>query len=396
MPQLVAFSLLAAILYLGDVVTTRTRSWLPSVFVCAVLFLLGYWTFFPQDIVAIAGFQTPIVYLAIFLLITNMGTLLSFAELTQQWKTVVVALSGIAGILATLFTVGLLVLDWQTVVVAAPPLVGGIVSSLIMSQAAAEAGLTSLSVLAILIYVMQGFVGYPLTAIMLKREGSRVLALHRAGDWQGRAPEPSVADIESSAPPRLFSAMPPAYNSYYFKFLRLGLVALLAWGASELIKPVFEISPFVLCLIFGVIAASLGFLEREPLRSGNAFGFTILILMVFIFDGLKRATPEMLMHLAVPMAGTIVIGIIGMYIFSFIAGRILGLTPAMAFACSLTALYGFPADYVITNEVVNTLTDDPQERETLSAHMLPPMLVAGFVTVTMVSVVIAGVFAGFL
>lgn len=177
MPQLIAFSLLAAILYIGDVLSTRTKSWLPSVFVCAVLFLLGYWTFFPADIVAIAGFQTPIVYLAIFLLITNMGTLLSVRELIAQWKTVVVALSGIAGIVVLLFTVGLLVLDWETVVVGAPPLVGGVVSSLIMSQAAAEAGLTSLSVLAILIYVMQGFVGYPLTAIMLKREGNTVLRL---------------------------------------------------------------------------------------------------------------------------------------------------------------------------------------------------------------------------
>ena len=185
MPQLVAFSLLVSILYIGDVLSTRTKSWLPSVFVCAVLFLLGYWTFFPADIVAIAGFQTPIVYLAIFLLITNMGTLLSVRELVGQWKTVVVSLSGIAGIVALLFTVGLLVLDWETVVVGAPPLVGGVVSSLIMSQAAAEAGLTSLSVLAILIYVMQGFVGYPLTAIMLKREGNHVLRRHRAGDWHG-------------------------------------------------------------------------------------------------------------------------------------------------------------------------------------------------------------------
>ena len=66
----------------------------------------------------------------------------------------------------------------------------------------------------------------------------------------------------------------------------------------------------------------------------------------------------------------------------------------MAFACSLTALYGFPADYVITNEVVNTLTDDEKERAALSAHMMPSMLVAGFVTVTMVSVVIAGIFTG--
>jgi len=150
----------------------------------------------------------------------------------------------------------------------------------------------------------------------------------------------------------------------------------------------------VLCLVFGVIATSVGFLEREPLRKANAFGFTVLILMVFIFDGLKRATPEMLGQLAVPLVTIIAIGLVGMYIASWIVGRLLGITPAMAFACSLTALYGFPADYIITKDVIDTLTDDAAEREALTAHLLPPMLVAGFVTVTMVSVVLAGLFVG--
>lgn len=46
-----------------------------------------------------------------------------------------------------------------------------------MSEAAQSAGLASLSVLAILIYVIQGFAGYPLTSIVLKRrkaEASRI------------------------------------------------------------------------------------------------------------------------------------------------------------------------------------------------------------------------------
>jgi hypothetical protein len=392
MPQLLAFSILALILWVGDLVSVRTRSWLPSVFICALLFLFGYWTFFPQDIVQIAGFQTPIVYLAMYLLITNMGTLLSFSELTRQWRTVVVALSGIAGIVALLFTAGLLVLDYQTVVIATPPLVGGIVASLIMSQAATDAGLHALSVLAVLVYVMQGFAGYPLTAIMLKREGRRVLALHRQGEWQHVAP--THAGTVDAGGARLFRTMPVEYQTPYFTFLRLGIVAFAAWGLAQLLTPVVTISPFVLCLVFGVIATSVGFLEREPLRKANGFGLTVLILMVFIFDGLKRATPEMLTQLAGPLVAIIGVGLVGMYLASFVTGRLLGMTPAMAYACSLTALYGFPADYIITNDVIRALSQDEGERAILTDHLLPPMLVAGFVTVTMVSVVLAGIFVG--
>lgn len=393
MPQLAAFSILTLILFIGDLAATSTKSKLPSIFVCAILFLIGYWTFFPQDIVGQAGFGMPVVYLAMYLLVTNMGTLLSFGELKRQWRTVIVAFLGIVGIAAALFTVGRLFLDYKTVIVVTPPLTGGVISSLIMSQAAAHAGLQSLSVLAILVYVMQGFFGYPLTSFMLQREGRRVLGLYRAGNWVPAENGAPGANETVANRPRLFAGLPEEYDTVYFKLFRLGFVAFLAWGASDLLKPFVTISPFVLCLVAGVLASSAGFLERQPLRMANSFGFVIMVLMLFILGGLHRATPDMLMKLAGPMFGAIIIGLIGMYIFSFIAARFLGMTTSMAFACSLTALYGFPADYVITNEVAANLGQTDEERDVLIAHMLPPMLVAGFVTVTIVSVLLAGVFA---
>ncbi|EOL40044.1 hypothetical protein WME_00240 [Enterococcus faecalis EnGen0362] len=172
MSQMFAFSLLMVILYIGDVVSIKTKAWIPSVFVCGVLFILGYWTIFPQNIVEVAGIPTVVATLLMYLLITNMGTLLSVKELVNQWKTIVIALSGILGIIALLLAVGTFVFDLKTVLVAIPPLVGGLVSSLVMSEAAQSAGLASLSVLAILIYVIQGFAGYPLTSIVLKKKES--------------------------------------------------------------------------------------------------------------------------------------------------------------------------------------------------------------------------------
>lgn len=104
----------------------------------------------------------------------------------------------------------------------------------------------------------------------------------------------------------------------------------------------------------------------------------------------------MMLEIIYPLAGTIILGVIGMYVFSFIAGKLLKVSKEMAFAVSLTALYGFPADYIITNEVIKALTEDEKEREMLTSNMLPPMLVGGFITVTIVSVVLAGIFVGLL
>ncbi|MEH7443603.1 hypothetical protein V7201_14930 [Bacillus sp. JJ1122] len=397
MSQMLALVIVVFILLVGDLVAVRTKAWIPSMFISAVLFLIGYWTFFPKEIVALAGVPSAVAVMMMYLLITNMGTLLSLKELKNQWKTIVIALSGILGIIAVLLSVGTLIFGFQTMVVAIPPLVGGVVSALIMSEGAKEAGLASLSVFAIVIYVMQGFAGYPLTSLVLKKEGKRLLQQYREGGLTAANDE--VAAAVESAPVvelKLFKNLPEKYNTDFFKFFRLSLVAFLAYQISTLLSPVVSISPFVLCLLFGVIATSAGFLEKQALQKANGFGIAILVLMLFIFDGLKQATPGMLLEIIVPLIGTIILGVIGMYIFSFIAGKILKVSKEMAFAVSLTALYGFPADYIITNEVIKSLTDDEKEREALTSHMLPPMLVGGFVTVTIVSVVLAGIFVGLL
>lgn len=124
MSQMLALFIIVLILYIGDAIAVRTKAWIPSVFVCAVLFLFGYWTFFPKDIVSIAGIPQVVAVMLMYLLITNMGTLLSLKELLRQWKTILISLSGILGIIIFIFAVGMVLFDLNTILVAIPPLVG--------------------------------------------------------------------------------------------------------------------------------------------------------------------------------------------------------------------------------------------------------------------------------
>ncbi|MFZ0443105.1 MAG: hypothetical protein WAM95_00320 [Bacillus sp. (in: firmicutes)] len=398
MSQMLALVILLFILFIGDFVSVKTKAWVPSVFVCAVLFLIGYWTFFPQDIVAVAGIPSVVAVMMMYLLIVNMGTLLSVKQLIAQWKTIVIALSGILGIIVILFGIGSFIFDLQTMIVAIPPLVGGLVSALIMSEGAANAGLTSLSVFAIVIYVMQGFAGYPLTSIVLKKEGKKLLEQYRNGELTVKkdANAEVAATLETAPKLKFIEKIPEKYNTEYFKLFRLAIVGYLAYLVSTLLAPIVQINALVLCLLFGVIAKSIGFLESQALQKANGFGLAIMALMLFIFDGLKNATPGMMMEIITPLVVSIILAVIGMYIFSLLAGKLLKVSKNMAFAVSLTALYGFPADYIITNEVIKSLTKDEKEREVLTSHMMPPMLVGGFISVTIVSVVLAGIFVSFL
>ncbi|WP_432407584.1 hypothetical protein [Wukongibacter sp. M2B1] len=396
MSLLMAFSIVLVILSIGDIVSTKSKAFIPSVFIAALLFLFGFWTFLPKDVVSLAGFQKPIIYLSMYLLITHMGTMLTIRELISQWKTITIALVGIVGICLLTLTIGRALFGWETAVIATPPLTGGIMAAIIMSETATSLGMEDLAVLAIITYVMQGFVGYPLTAIMLKKEGKRLLNGFRSGELKPSTSHEAASAEEITTKKKLIPALPEKYLTTYIILAKLGLTAWAAVGFSSLIKPMVDISPFVMCLFFGVLAQELGFLEQRPLNLSSSFGILIAGLMAFVFDSLAKATPEMLGKIAFPLAGIIVIGVSGMCILSMLIGKRLGYTKEMSFAIALTALYGFPPNYILTEEAAKALAETEEENKFLMDEMLPKMLVGGFTTVTIVSVIIAGIFTSLL
>ena len=322
-------------------------------------------------------------------------------ELAQQWRTVIISLAGIGGILLMLLTVGRLVLGYETVVVGAPPLTGGVVAALVMQGAAEAKGLTELAVLAILVFVAQGFVGYPITAVLLKREGQRLLTEYRQGTVPAAA-SVAAAQTETAVIEKkpLIPPVPEKYNSTYLILLKLAVVAILADRFAKMVNTGLAsmgtdvtLHALVVCLIFGVIFTQIGFLDRNALNKANSFGWLMTILMAFIFDGLRQATPQMLMQVAGSLIGVIAIGVVGLLIVSFIVGKLLKESAPMSLSIALNALYGFPPNFILTNDAIKAVTDDPAEREHLTGQMMPKMLVGGFTTVTIASVIIGGIFA---
>ncbi len=382
---------------LGDVVSLKTKAFVPSVFVAAVLFLFGFWIVFPKDMITVATLGQPVAGLTMYLLITHMGTLMNVKELIAQWKTVVIALAGIVGIIVLLMTVGVVVLGKQTAVVGAPPLTGGIVAAILMKEAAESIGKTDLAVVAILVYVVQGFVGYPLTAVMLKKEGKRLLDGLRNGHRES-IPGKDVGEENKKT---LIPQMPEKFNTTYMVLLKTAFVAWLADIFTKMLNVgVFHnpkaLSPMVTCLVFGVIAAEIGLLDRKPLDKAGSFGWMMTVLMAFIFEGLSNATPQMLSKVAGPLVGIVVIGVIGLLIMSFLLGKLLKESKYMSVSIALNALYGFPPNFILTTEAINSITEDEEEREYLTEIMMPKMLIGGFTSVTIASVIIGGIFAGML
>lgn len=395
MSNIVAFLTLAIVYYIGEFVGTKTKAWIPSVFVTATLFLIGYWTFFPKDIVVLAGMGPPLGgLLAIMLCITHMGTIISIKQLVEQWKVIVITLAGLVGMVALAWFICIPLVGKEYVIAGLPPLTGGIVAATMMNQAALEKGLMSAAVLAIAMYAIQGFVGYPLTAIMLKKEGRKLLADYRAGKVSLATTAGTVDEdagnmkVEVNERKKLIPQMPEKYSSTAFILLKMMFSAYL----SSVLAKWTGLNQAVWALILGIVLTEIGFLDRDSLNKAKSYGFLMFVLMIFVFAGLKDATPQMLAEAIGPMIAIIIVGVIGMGILSIVAGKILGVSWNMAFAVSLTALYGFPPNYILTEESVKALAETPEEHKFLMGRMLPMMIVGGFITVTITSVIIAGLF----
>ena len=399
---MLAFVFCAICYIAGEYVSNATKAWIPSVFVTAALMLVGYWTIFPNALVADSNLIPFGSSIAMYLIVTHMGTVISFKQLFAQWKTIVVCLAGLAGMAVLALVVCPMFIEREFVVTGLPPLTGGLVAATIMSDAAKEKGLAEAAVFAISMYCIQGFAGYPLTSICLKIEGKKMLAQYRTGKLTtaatGKIDEVNGKIVSEEVPrKKLIPALPAKWNSQVVMLGKLGLVCWLATLMAKIPVPVIgNISGLVWGLILGIIFTSIGSLDENILTKANSYGIVMFALLMYMFNGLKDCTPEMLSNILFPMIALIVVGIIGMAIVVIVAAKILKLSFPMAMATALTALYGFPANAIITETTCNNLTDDADERAYLMGQMFAPMIVGGFTTVTITSVIIAGIFVGLL
>ena len=398
-----AFVICAAVYLIGEAVSNVTKAWIPSVFVTAAVILVGYWTGLPQTFISDSMLIPFGSTIGMYLILVHMGTVISIKQLLEQWKTIVVCLAGLAGMCALCLVICPMIMDRSFVVAGLPPLTGGIVAATTMMKAAQDAGLAEAAVFAIVMYCMQGFAGYPLTAVCLQLERKKLLKDYRAGGVKvekvsNEVDEDSGNLVVAPSKKKLIPALPAKWNTAVMILGKMGIVVWLASMLGAWVVPIInmKISGAIWALLLGILFTSIGFLDENALNKSSSYGIIMFALMMYIFDGLKDCTPEMLGSIILPMIELIVIGVAGMAALCFIASKILKTSFLMAFATALTALYGFPPNAVITENTCTALAESAEEKEFLMSKMFAPMIVGGFTTVTITSVIIAGVFAGML
>lgn len=391
MQFIISFLVVMLFLMLGEWVSSLTHTYIPSVFMTAVLFVLGYWTFLPKDVVTTASFGTNFSTICVGLLLVHLGTLMSLKKLLEQWRAVCIALLGVCGTLILTLTIGTLIFDWHTVVAAIPPLTGGLVSALLMTDGLKAQGIQTLVALPVSMFIFHSLFGYPLISWLLKKEGGRLVNEYQKQPVKQTAPTGLDNDSNEN---NLFKKMPAKYQTSAFILVKVALIAALSSGLSIALKTYLHIdlNSNVICLIFGVLAHQVGFLESDVLTKAGVYNWLMYGLLAYIFAQLSLTTPHQMGTIIVQIIVLIMLGLLGMFIASSLLAKPFKMTWQMAYACSLTSLCGFPADYVITSEVSHEVANNKEEEAYLMENMMPKMLVGGFATVSVASIIIASVF----
>lgn len=387
MDSLLALVIVLVAFAVGDFVSYKTKSIVSMMFVASVIFLIGFWMGIPETLFADAQL-TGFGALMIGLLITHMGTLLSIEDLKKQWKTVLIALAAVVGIGIFLFVVGTPIIGKEYAVASAPPIAGGVVAAIIMGEGATAKGLDAIAVFVTLLVVVQGFFGYPVASFMLNREAKKLLKTFHENNGKASGVETEVAVEPKKERKKLIPPLSKDLQTTYILLAKLAIVAFVSFRLAALTNDV--IHKYVMCLFVGVAAREIGFLEEAVMTKANSFGLAMVALMAVIFGNLAKATPEMLASILFPLIASLVLGVIGISIFSAIAGKLLGYSLEMSIAIGASALFGFPGTFIISNEVANANGKTEEERGAILHEIMPKMLVAGFVTVTIASVVLAG------
>ncbi|WP_179860926.1 hypothetical protein [Bhargavaea cecembensis] len=382
---LVATVLIFALIAFGEWLSIVSRARIPMLLTAMVSFMVLSWTgIFPADLLESSQFAV-LGAILIGPAIVHMGTLIPMKVLREQYRAVVISLSGIIIAAALIFTVIPLVFNFETAVAGMGPLSGGIVAMIITTEKLQELNLGTVALIPALIVAFQGLIGMPLALNFMRSYAKRLLGQIDDGSFKPMNGTSSTEEAETKK-------LGPVRSSMTIRLFFVFLVGAL----GVVLGSVTPIHYSLWCLAFGIIGAKIGFLEQESLVKANSFTITMLGIIFVVIGSMAGVSPQEVLEQLPAVAGIIVLGTAGIALGGFVGSKLVKWDPYKGMPVALTALFGFPADYIMCEEVARSTARSEKEEKMIFNELLTPMLIGGFTTVTIASVVVAGILISFL
>ena len=379
---LIATVVIFAFIAFGEWLSIKSRARIPMLLTAMVGFMIVGWIgLLPEDILEKSQFAA-LGAILIGPAILHMGTMIPFSLLKSQIKAVLISLGGllVSGIL--ILTLVTLIFDYPTAVAGVGPISGGIIALLVTTEKLTEIGLSSLIVVPALIVAFQGVIGMPLALNFMRR-----YALKLQKDIDNNKFVPMATDEELNGKSTKEINSNPVKDSMTLKlfFVFVGAAIGIALG---------EVTPIhysLWCLAIGIVGLKLRLFEPKTLEKSNSFTLTMIGIIFVVMGTMAGVTPQDALSNLPSVVTILVIGTIGLSIGGYLTSRLVKWHPYKGMPVALTALFGFPGDYILCEEVSRSIGRNKQEEKLIFNELLAPMLIGGFTTVTIMSVIIAGV-----
>ena len=280
-----------------------------------------------------------------------------------------------------------------------PCLVGGLVATNLVNETLMNKGLEDLAVTIVLMLSMQTFVGMPVMSFGARKECERLLADYRTGKIIAADPkQDAIAKSTPTTSKALIDRIPAKYNT---PILHLASCLFLGALASSIAKYTSSITngligTAIVGIVIGILFKQLGLLAKEPLAKAGVLSFFMMAMMINMRVSFAKITPMGLVERLWPIAFCIIIGAIGVLLFAIPMGKKLGISSGLIMAITMGSYAGYPLNYQVCMEVITLLAQSPEEEEYLKDHVLQKVIIGGVVSVSLASVIIAGVMVSML
>ncbi|WP_170008270.1 hypothetical protein [Bacillus fonticola] len=385
---IVAVMLIFALLAFGEFLSVISKARIPMLFVVLFGYLILLWTgIFPQNIIE----QANLAAFAALIpapLIVHMGTLIPFKQIKEQYKAVLIALSGIVVASILILLIAVPIIGYTSSIAGTGPLTGGIIAFVVTSEKLQELGLVSLITIPALILGLQNFIGMPLSAYFLRKYGFKLQKQIEEGNFKATA-----ASIESGSSDAVEetnkrkSLLPEKYQTQVILLFQIFLGGAVAVGLGSLTG----VNYSLWALVIGIGGTYFGFYQGNMLERANSFGISMSLVIILVMTSMNSITISMFADYLPHVLLIMTVGVIGILIGGFVMTKLFKWDPLKGMPIALTALYGFPGDYILCEEVSRSVGKNKKEQRIIFDEILTPMLVGGFTTVTTASILIASI-----
>ncbi|MBQ1235681.1 MAG: hypothetical protein IIX72_01775 [Oscillospiraceae bacterium] len=358
--------IIAALFVVGEIISRKLKAIIPAVLVSGIIFMALLWSgIVPVDMVERSklGVLMPV---GMMFIILSMGSNTSLKEMAANWRVVLLAAVSYIFELCMILLVVSFIFDWNMAVSAFP---GSSAATLIVQERARALGYNDCVILSVLLLFLNGMVACPIVGVLIKKEAKRIIA-------NGI---PELADNRLGASP--VKETKKSGGSSYVSFFKFYLGAWICQRLSLIIG----ISPYVLCLVLGVVFSEIGFFRRDELKRTESNGFLFFILMAMILNSFGASSPEMLLQVLLPIVVVLCTAVLSLSLSSLVLGKFLGFSPWMSVALGFNIMVGFPVNLMLAQDMINFLIDDEQERSYLMEQIGNRMVLAGFTSTTFLS-----------